>query len=71
MTLPIGFVFSLGYYVIPVAIFVFYVLTSIELIAEEIEDPFGGDSNDLPLEKMAESIGKHVREIIEQSSEQS
>jgi len=52
-TLPFGFVFSLGYWVIPVVGFIFYVLASLELIAEEIEDPFGGDENDLPLEKMA------------------
>lgn len=67
MTLPMGFVFSMGYYVIPVVMFIFYVLVSIELLAEEIEDPFGGDSNDLPLDKMAEKIDKHVREIFEQS----
>jgi putative membrane protein len=44
MTLPFGYVFSLGYYAIPVVIFVFYVLASLELIAEEIEDPFGFDA---------------------------
>ena len=64
MTMPLGIVFSLGYYMIPVVIFVFYVLTSIELIAEEIEDPFGIDSNDLPLEKIASNIQVHVREIL-------
>ena len=64
MTLPFGFVFSLGYYVIPVVAFVFYVLASLELIAEEIEDPFGGDSNDLPTEKIAQNIKKHVEEIL-------
>jgi len=40
------------------------VLASLELIAEEIEDPFGRDSNDLPMEKLAENIGKDVREIL-------
>ncbi len=64
MTMPLGFVFSLGYYMIPVVIFVFYVLTSIEVIAEEIEDPFGMDSNDLPMEKIATNIQIHVREIL-------
>jgi len=64
MTLPFGFVFSLGYYVIPVVAFVFYVLASLELIAEEIEDPFGGDANDLPTEKIANNIKKHVEEIL-------
>lgn len=64
MTLPFGFVFSLGYYVIPVVVFIFYVLASLELIAEEIEDPFGGDTNDLPLVKIASNINKHVQEIL-------
>ena len=36
MTLPFGYVFQLGFYVIPVVAFVFYVLASLELIAEEI-----------------------------------
>ena len=64
MTLPFGFVFSLGYYVIPVVIFIFYVLASLELIAEEIEDPFGNDANDLPMTKIALNIKKHVEEIL-------
>jgi putative membrane protein len=64
MTLPFGFVFSLGYYVIPVVVFIFYVLASLELIAEEIEDPFGADSNDLPLVKIASNIKKHILEIL-------
>ena len=64
MTLPIGYSFSLGYYVAPVVVFIFYVLASLELIAEEIEDPFGGDENDLPTHKMAENIKKHVEELL-------
>lgn len=64
LTLPIGYVFNLGYLVIPVVIFVFYVLASLELIAEEIEDPFGKDSNDLPMERMSETILKNMNEIF-------
>jgi putative membrane protein len=64
MTLPFGYSFSLGYYVIPVVVFIFYVLASLELIAEEIEDPFGGDANDLPTTKIAANIKKHVEEIL-------
>jgi putative membrane protein len=64
MTLPFGYVFSLGYLVIPVVVFIFYVLASLELIAEEIEDPFGNDSNDLPTQKIASSIKKHVEELL-------
>jgi len=64
MTLPFSFAFSLGYYVVPVVVFIFYVLASLELIAEEIEDPFGGDANDLPTAKIASNIKKHVEEIL-------
>lgn len=64
MSLPFGFVFSLGYYVIPVVTFIFYVLSSLELIAEEIEDPFGKDANDLPTEKIAANIKVHTGEIL-------
>lgn len=64
MTLPFSFSISLGYLAIPVVGFIFYVLASLELIAEEIEDPFGGDENDLPMAKMASNIKKHVAEII-------
>ena len=64
ITLPFGWVFSLGYFVVPIVPFILYVLASLELIAEEIEDPFGTDANDLPLEKISENIRKNVEELI-------
>ena len=64
MTLPWGYVYNLGYLVIPVVAFIFYVLASLELVAEEIEDPFGTDSNDLPMDKMCDNIQKHVNELL-------
>jgi len=64
MTLPFGYVFQLGYYVIPVVMFIFYVLASLELIAEEIEDPFGTDQNDLPLDKICANIKMNVEELL-------
>lgn len=66
MTLPFGYVFQLGYYVVPVVAFIFYVLASLEIIAEEIEDPFGGDDNDVPTDILSENIRKSVEEIIQQ-----
>jgi putative membrane protein len=62
--LPFGYSFSLGYYTAPVVVFIFYVLASLELIAEEIEDPFGEDANDLPTQKISENIKKHVEELM-------
>ena len=64
LSLPIGLVFSLGYISIPVVVFVFYVLGSLELIAEEIEEPFGKDANDLPMQKISETIKRNVEEIL-------
>ena len=56
LTLPIGYVFSLHFLIIPFVMFVFYILASLEVIAEEIEDPFGEDSNDLPIERICSGI---------------
>ncbi len=64
LTLPIGYVSSMGYFVIAAVPFIFYVMASLELIAESIEDPFGIDPDDLPLEKIGENIRAHVGEII-------
>lgn len=64
MTLPFGYVFTLGYLAIPVVVFVFYVLASLEIIAEEIENPFGTDANDLPVTQICKNIQKHVSELI-------
>ena len=62
MSFPIGFVFSLGYYVMPVVGIIFYVLASLELIAEEIEDPFGNDANDLPTDEISSVIRNSINE---------
>ncbi len=64
ITMPFGFAFNLGLFTIPVTTFIFYILASLELIAEEIEDPFGIDSNDLPMAKIAENIRINVQDII-------
>jgi len=64
MTLPVGFVSSFGYGTILIAVFIFYVLVSIELLAEEIEDPFGLDDNDLPLDEISKKIKENVSDIL-------
>ncbi len=65
LSLPVGLVFSLGYLTVPVVVFVFYVLGSLEIIAEEIEEPFGKDANDLPMERLCGTIRKNVEEIMQ------
>ena len=53
-----------GYITVPIVMLVTFVLLSVELIAEEIEDPFGKDINDLPTDELAVKIKDNVREIL-------
>jgi len=64
ITLPFGFLETFGYYTIPTVVLVSFILLSVELIAEEIEDPFGRDVNDLPTDEIAATIKANVREIL-------
>jgi putative membrane protein len=70
MTLPFGYVVSLKYLMIPLSIFIFYVLASLELIAEEIENPFGTDDNDLPTDAITKSIKENSLIIIKHSNKE-
>ncbi|HYF71080.1 MAG TPA: bestrophin family protein [Ohtaekwangia sp.] len=64
ITLPFGFISTFGYFTIATVILVSFVLLSVELIAEEIEDPFGRDINDLPTDELAGRIRENVKEIL-------
>ncbi|SIQ12248.1 putative membrane protein [Chryseobacterium sp. RU37D] len=64
LALPVAYVISIGFFIIPLTIFVYYVLMSLELIAEEIEDPFNNDENDIPMETIAQNIEKSVYQIM-------
>lgn len=64
LTLPLAFVVQFGYFAAVIATFIFYVFVSIEVLAEEIEDPFGTDDNDLPTDEMAQRIEGIVKSIL-------
>ncbi|MEL7159755.1 MAG: bestrophin family protein [Bacteroidota bacterium] len=63
--LPCGLAESFGWTTVPVTMLVFFALLGIELMGEEIEDPFGLDCNDLPTGDIAHTIKKNVFEILE------
>lgn len=69
VTLPLAFVVNFGYASAIIATFIFYVLVSLEILAEEIEDPFGTDDNDLPTDEMAQRIEGIVTTILLKSAE--
>jgi putative membrane protein len=69
VSMPFVFVESFGYWTALFTTFMFYVLVSLEIIAEEVENPFGVDANDLPTDDLARTIGGNVREILVGGSE--
>ena len=62
-TLPFALVHRFGLVTIPVTLVVAYILFGIEEIGVEIEDPFGEDTNDLPLEKICATIEQNLLEL--------
>lgn len=64
ITMPITFGLTIGYWSVPIVMIMFYAFASLELISEEIEDPFGTDSNDLPTDEISVRIKESTREIL-------
>jgi len=64
MTLPLGMIESFGWYTVPGLVLVFYAMAGLELIGEEIEDPFGTDLNDIPMDSIAETIRVNVLHVL-------
>lgn len=64
ITLPLGFVTNLKYMTIPAVLIISFILLSVELIAEDIEDPFGFDMNDLPTDELSIKIQDNLGEIL-------
>lgn len=64
ITLPLAFVSVFGYWSAFIATFIFYILVSMEILAEEIEDPFGKDDNDLPMDELSEKIKSNMEELF-------
>lgn len=64
VTMPISFGLTIGYWAIPIVMIMFYAFASLEIISEEIEDPFGTDSNDLPTDELSVRIKENIREIL-------
>ncbi|MEO0873413.1 MAG: bestrophin family ion channel [Bacteroidota bacterium] len=65
LLLPFALVTSFHMVAVPLAMFLFFALLGVELLGEEIEDPFGLDCNDLPTGDIAHTIKKNVFEILE------
>ena len=64
LTLPVVLIPAFGYATIVAMIVIIYALVGIEEIGIEIEDPFGDDPNDLPVDKICQGIRQDAREIL-------
>lgn len=63
-TMPFSFVIEFKYWAAPIVTLVFYAFAGIEMIAEEIEDPFGKDNNDLALDSIVRNVKGNLLEIF-------
>lgn len=65
VVMPVALASSFHLLSIPLTMFVFFAFIGIELMAEEIEMPFGLDCNNLPTGTIAHTIKENVFEILE------
>lgn len=61
---PFALADEFGYGTIIAEMFIFFSTMGVELLAGEVEEPFGRDSNDLPLDDIATGIALDVRWIL-------
>ncbi len=68
--LSFGLVDSLGWLTPFIVIFIAYTFVALDAIADEIEEPFGTQSNDLALNMMCNTIESTLLELIEKPFDQ-
>lgn len=66
VSMPFAFAIDFGYLAVGIVALIFYTFASLELLSEEIEDPFGDDENDLPTDDIASKIRIGIKEILAQ-----
>ena len=64
LVMPFGLVREFGYGTVIACMFTFFATMGLELLATEIEEPFGTDINDLPMEGIATTIAGNVEAIL-------
>lgn len=67
--LPFGLANTFEYLTIPAVLVMAFAMLGIEVISEEIENPFGLDANDLPTGLLADTIRSDVYEILDNDHE--
>lgn len=60
LSLPFGMFRDLGIGSTLMVMLIFYIAAGIEIISNEIENPFAGDANDLPVDELTDDIIKNI-----------
>lgn len=63
--MPFTVIDEFGYVTIPAVLAVSYVLIGLEIIGEEIQQPFGTERNNLPLNQLSHMIRLNIHEIMQ------
>jgi putative membrane protein len=64
LLLPFCFVHSYGYWIVYLMAGTYYFFAGCEVISQEIDDPFGNDKNDLPIDDICYSVKKAVKALV-------
>jgi len=64
LMLPFGLYEDFGFYSVVLSMFISFTMIGVELMAQEIEDPFGLDCNDLSTGDIAKTIRNNVCETL-------
>ena len=64
ITLPWGLIETFGWWTDPAVVMLAYFMIGVEMIAEEIEDPFGTSEDDLLLDDICQTIERSVNGIL-------
>jgi putative membrane protein len=64
MVMPLVLVDSCGWWMVPITMIGAYAMVGLEMIGNEIENPFGYDSNDLPITQLSNKIRVSVHDLL-------
>lgn len=64
LLIPFALARDFGYGTVIAEMFIFFSTMGIELLANEVEEPFGTDRNDLPLEDIGATIARDVQALL-------
>jgi len=64
LSLPFQMVAKMGWYTVPLTALIGFTLLGIEEIGNQIEDPFGNDPNDLPLDDLCNVMIRNIDDLI-------